>query len=47
MAQFKAKVLYDFEADDDSQLSLKVGETIEVLNHRDKNGWWAGRSEGG
>ena len=47
MVQFKAKVLYEWNANDENEISLEEGETIEVLDHRDKDGWWVGRKEDG
>ena len=47
MAPFKAKALYDYNANSEREISLKEGESLEVLDHREKGGWWVGRKEDG
>ncbi len=39
---FLARVLFDFEATQSDDLSLREGEIVEVLD-KDESGWWIGR----
>jgi len=43
MPETNAVVLYDYTAFDDTELSLKEGETVHVLAQGD-DGWWQGES---
>ena len=36
-----AKVMFDYDAGGDDELSLKKGELVEVLDQKD-DGWWKG-----
>ena len=36
-----AKVIFDYDAGGDDELSLKKGELVEVLDQKD-DGWWKG-----
>ena len=38
----KARVTFDYDAQDDDELSLKVGDIISVLREEEK-GWWEGQ----
>ena len=40
------KVTYDYEATDDTQLSLVKGETIDIVEEGEENGWWLGKIGG-
>ena len=37
----RAKVLFDYEAEEDNELSLREGETVEDVEQIDE-GWWSG-----
>ena len=39
------EVLYDYDSDDVSIMSLKAGQKIEVLERHD-TGWWLGKIDG-
>lgn len=41
----QAKVLYDYEAQDADELSLKADEIVSVTKE-DPSGWWQGRLRG-
>ena len=44
-----AKVVYDYEADDEDELSIAEGETVEVVDiqeHDDQPQWWLVRKRG-
>ena len=37
----KAKVTFEYEADNPDELTIKVGEIVEVVNKStDNDGWW-------
>ena len=40
-----AKVTFDYEAENDDELSLKEGEIVEVLS-QEEEGWWKGSLNG-
>ena len=44
-AEPKCKVVYTYEAQDDDELSIKVGDIIVVIS-KDPSGWWLGRLNG-
>lgn len=39
------EVLYDFEAENDGEMSMSKGEVIAVIEHID-DGWWLGECDG-
>ncbi|WP_411023445.1 SH3 domain-containing protein, partial [Salmonella sp. s51228] len=39
----KAKVTYRYDAEQDDELPLEVGDIIEVLDRNHSEGWWQGR----
>jgi hypothetical protein len=41
----KAKVLFDFTAQADNQLNLKVGQVISIVSHGGKGAWSKGADE--
>lgn len=41
-----AKARYDFCARDRSELSLKEGDIIKILNKKGQQGWWRGEIYG-
>ncbi|KAH8906243.1 hypothetical protein BR93DRAFT_928841 [Coniochaeta sp. PMI_546] len=45
-AKIMAKVLYDFDGQKENEMSIKVGQVIEIVQ-KENNGWWlARRGEG-
>lgn len=37
----KAKVTFEYEADNPDELTIKVGEIVEIVNkNTDNDGWW-------
>lgn len=42
----QVKVLYDFEAVEENELSLSTGEVLQVIDDNDPN-WWRGMSDRG
>ena len=37
----KARVTFDYEADNEDELTIKVGEIVEIVNRNTENdGWW-------
>ena len=38
--------LFDFEANNDNELSFKAGDVIEMLEEGDNSGWCKGRKAG-
>ena len=37
----KAKVIFEYEADNPDELTIKVGEIVEIVNkNTDNDGWW-------
>ena len=38
----KAKVTFDYEAQDQNELSLKLGEIVDILGEEEP-GWWKGQ----
>eukprot|EP00276_Gloeochaete_wittrockiana_P013596 CAMPEP_0184332654 /NCGR_PEP_ID=MMETSP1089-20130417/1823_1 /TAXON_ID=38269 ORGANISM="Gloeochaete wittrockiana, Strain SAG46.84" /NCGR_SAMPLE_ID=MMETSP1089 /ASSEMBLY_ACC=CAM_ASM_000445 /LENGTH=283 /DNA_ID=CAMNT_0026656149 /DNA_START=92 /DNA_END=943 /DNA_ORIENTATION=+ len=43
MKRFRARVLYDYTAQQDYEMTIRVGEVITVLS-KHGNGWWLGAS---
>ena len=41
------KVLYDFDANDEGEISLTKGEFITILDKSDEGGWWRGEKLSG
>ena len=41
-----ARSLYDWEAEDDGQISFPEGAKIKVLKGGDPDGWWTGQYNG-
>ena len=41
-----AKARYDFCARDRSELSLKEGDIVKILNKKGQQGWWRGEIYG-
>eukprot|EP00043_Microstomoeca_roanoka_P013204 m.129196 g.129196 ORF g.129196 m.129196 type:complete len:1070 (+) comp15693_c0_seq1:90-3299(+) len=41
----QARVLYDYEAQDADELTLRFGETVSIVR-KDPSGWWQGRLRG-
>lgn len=41
-----AKVRYDFCARDRSELNLKEGDIVKILNKKGQQGWWRGEIYG-
>ena len=42
----KAEVLYDFDATESIELSIKKGDRVVVLHQRDGSSWWEGELNG-
>ena len=42
----KAKVLFEYVAEESDELSIKVGDIVEVLKKDTQEGWWEVRREG-
>ena len=38
--QFKARALFDFQAEGPSELNLKAGEIVVITSGADGNDWW-------
>ena len=36
----KAKVTFKYEADNPDELTIKVGEIVEIINKNTDVGWW-------
>ena len=37
----KAKVTFEYEADNEDELTIKVGDMVEIVNKdTDNDGWW-------
>ncbi|KAH7374968.1 P-loop containing nucleoside triphosphate hydrolase protein [Plectosphaerella cucumerina] len=41
-----AKVLYDFQGQKDNELTIRVGDVIEIVQ-KENNGWWLGKNASG
>ena len=41
----RAKVTYSYTADNDDELSLELGQIVEILDEEEE-GWWKGRLNG-
>ena len=44
---FEAKVLYNFDAQDENELGIVEGETVTVIDTNVGQGWWMARSSDG
>ncbi|OIW26006.1 myosin-1 [Coniochaeta ligniaria NRRL 30616] len=45
-AKIMAKVLYDFDGQKENEMSIKVGQLIEIVQ-KENNGWWLAKSGAG
>lgn len=45
-AKIMAKVLYDFAGEKENELTIKVGDMVEIVQ-KETNGWWLAKKSGG
>ena len=36
----RAKVIYDYNSEQEDELTIKVGELLEVVDKTEQDGWW-------